>query len=121
MNRIITLLVVATLIPALAWTQTSYKPYIKGPSNKSWGLIWHDEFSSNSAIDENWNAENASPGHILSSRWRDNLSVKSGKLIIKNRKENKGGKVWTSGSMTSKRKFKYGYFECRMRISSVVS
>lgn len=106
-------------IPLLIWARSNYKPCIKDSSGSKWDLVWHDEFNNNSTIDENWSAENASPGHIMSSRWRENLSVKSGKLIIKNLKENKGGKEWTSGSMTSKRKFKYGYFECRMRISSI--
>jgi beta-glucanase (GH16 family) len=109
---------IALFFPLSLLAQTGLRPYIKGKNTDKWKLVWHDEFTKNTTIDTNWTAENASPGHISSSRWRENLSVKSGKLIIKNRKESRGGKQWTSGSMASKRKFKYGYYECRMRISN---
>lgn len=79
-------------------------------------LIYNEEFRSNKTIDLNWKAQNASPGHILSSRWRENLCVRCGKLFIMNRKEDRGGKAWTSGRL-SRGSFSYGYFECRMRIS----
>lgn len=94
-----------------------YHPYILGQSASNWNLYWHDEFTGNSTIDNNWNAQNASPEGLVSSRWRGNLVVSHHHLKILNKKEFKGGKEWTSGSMTSKKTFKYGYFECKMKIS----
>lgn len=85
-------------------------------SNLNWQLVYNEEFRGNKTIDQNWTPQNASPSHILSSRWRDNLSVRKGKLIISNRKEERGGKEWTSGSMRG-RNCSYGFYECRMKIS----
>lgn len=117
MKRILLTLFAIVLPICWACAQSGVAPYLKGKASNKWTLVWHDEFSDPSSIDKLWNAENASPGHILSSRWRSNLSVSHGKLKITNLKQNKGGKSWTSGSMSSKKAFRYGYFECRMKIS----
>jgi len=86
--------------------------------NKKWELVWNDEFQSSSTIDKNWIVQNASPKHILSSRWKENIEVRNGCAIFKNRKESRGGMDWTAGSMTCKKQFQYGFFECRMKISA---
>lgn len=96
------------------------KPFINKDevsASDKWELVWADEFSSPQDIDINWTAENKAPSHILSSRWRENATIKRGKLYLNNRKESKGGRMWTSASLTCKEMFKYGYFECRMKIS----
>lgn len=89
----------------------------EGIKTNEWKLHWHDEFNKKSTIINKWNTENGSPAHILSSRWHENIEVRGGHLQIKNIKQNKGGKNWTTGSITSKQKFKYGYFECRIKMS----
>ena len=82
-------------------------------------LVWADEFDyENAKLEEKWVAENASPGHILCSRWRENAVVSNGVLRLNNRKESRGGKAWTSASIWSKTRFKYGYFECRYRYAA---
>lgn len=99
----------------------SKKPYIqKGQKghNVSWELIWHDEFNNPKTIDNNWISENKAPTHIISSRWRENISTEKGTLKINNKKEKRGEREWTSGSITCKEQFCYGYFECRMKISA---
>ncbi|MEM8945897.1 MAG: family 16 glycosylhydrolase [Planctomycetota bacterium] len=81
-----------------------------------WKLEWQDEFDyPNARLDENWESQNGPSGHILCSRWRENAVVKNGILHLVNRKESRGGQEWTSGSIWTKKKFKYGYFECRYR------
>ncbi|WP_419193771.1 family 16 glycosylhydrolase [Novipirellula herctigrandis] len=81
-----------------------------------WELVWQDEFDyPNERLDENWESQNSPSHHILCSRWRENAVVKNGILHLINKKENRGGQEWTSGSVWSKKKFKYGYFECRYR------
>lgn len=86
-------------------------------SHHKWHLIWSDEFKTNQSIDKKWDAQNSSEGDILCSRWRENAIIKKHALRIINKKENKGGKNWTSARLISKEQFKYGYFECKMKIS----
>ncbi len=81
-----------------------------------WELVWEDDFDYPDAqLDERWESQNGPSHHILCSRWRENVVVRDGVLHLINRKENRGGQAWTSGSIWTKRKFKYGYFECRYR------
>ena len=82
-------------------------------------LAWNDEFDySEIDLDNNWISQNGPNSHILCSRWRENASVKNGLLYLTNKKENKGGQEWTSASIWTKRKFKYGYFECRYKYAA---
>jgi len=85
----------------------------------NWELAWSDEFDyKNSKLDEEWNSQNGPSSHILSSRWRDNVVVTNGIVELQNKKENRGGQNWTSGSIWTKKKFKYGYFECKYKYSA---
>jgi len=81
-----------------------------------WALVFQDEFAGpNKALDANWEFQNGPSGHILCSRWRENADVEDGVLRLHARKEKRGGQEWTAASLWTKRKFKYGYFECRYR------
>ena len=81
-----------------------------------WKLVFRDEFNGTTAdLDRNWDFQNGPSGHILCSRWRENIIAENGFCRILNRKEKRGGQDWTSGCMWTKHKFKYGYFECRYR------
>jgi len=44
--------------------------------------------------------------------------VTNGIVELQNKKENRGGQNWTSGSIWTKKKFKYGYFECKYKYSA---
>ena len=88
-------------------------------AERGWKLLWSDEFDyADSRLEEKWVSENASPTHILCSRWRENAVVTNGMLRLCNRKEKRGGKEWTSASVWTKARFKYGYFECRYRYAA---
>ena len=92
------------------------QPAAKQLDISDWKLAWQDEFDYPDAeLDARWQSQNGPSGHILSSRWRENAVVKDGVLHLVNKKENRGGQSWTSASVWTKRKFKYGYFECRYR------
>lgn len=81
-----------------------------------YGLVWEDAFSGVTAdLDANWNFQNGPSGHILCSRWRENAVVTNGLCRLLNKKETRGGQDWTSASLSTKRQFTYGYFECRYR------
>jgi alpha-L-rhamnosidase len=100
----------------LRFAQTSTSPT---GVNSGMKMVWSDEFDyDDSKLEEKWVAENASPGHIICSRWRENAVVTNGMLRLCNRKERRGGKEWTSASVWTKARFKYGYFECRYRYAA---
>ena len=122
MNNSRNLLKIIIILLSLLVSSNIYaqkRPYIKDKQalRFSWDLVYSEEFRKNGTIDENWIPQNGAENSILSSRWRENLRIRYGKLILSNKKENRGGKEWTSANLISKRKFQYGYFECRMRIS----
>jgi beta-glucanase (GH16 family) len=88
-----------------------------GPA--AWKLAWSEEFNgANADLDQRWISQNGPSGHILCSRWRDNAVVNQGTLRLINKKEKRGGQEWTSGSILTKQKFLYGYFECRYRYAA---
>ena len=88
--------------------------------NVNWQLVWLDEFnySNREELLLEWEAQNASSNHILCSRWEDNIEVADGKVRLVNKKEKRGGQEWTSGSMWTRRNFKYGYFECKYKYAN---
>jgi beta-glucanase (GH16 family) len=86
------------------------------PPGADWQLVFSDEFNGKTAdLDRNWNFQNGPNSHILCSRWRENAVVTNGLCRLENRKQKRGGQDWTSASLSTKRQFKHGYFECRYR------
>ncbi|WP_282136777.1 family 16 glycosylhydrolase [Seonamhaeicola maritimus] len=83
---------------------------------ENYRLVWEDNFNyKNKQLDKQWESQNGPSGHILCSRWRENAVVRNGELHLDIKKEQRGGQDWTAGSVWTKRKFKYGYFECRYK------
>ncbi len=105
-------------ILALAASLTSFAEPPKGSGN--WKLVWEDNFDyPNAQLDKEWISENRhNIGHILSSRWRENVTVENGILKLLAKKEKRGGQDWTAGSIWTKKVFKYGYFECRYKYAA---
>ena len=90
------------------------------PTDEEWVLTFNDEFFGNSIDWDVWKSDASSPGHILSSRWPENVEVHDGNLYLMNRQENRGNKEWTSGSVWVKPEVfrqAYGYWEARYKIS----
>jgi|GEM_PF-407736 len=93
--------------------------YAAPPSDKSWMLVFSDDFDYPDAnLDDAWIAQNGTNSHILCSRWRENATVENGILKLNNKKETRAGQNWTSASIWTKRKFLYGYYECRYRYAA---
>jgi len=104
------------LISFLTTIQKDLKTNEKFIVEPQWQLVWNDEFDyPDIELDKQWNSQNGPSGHILCSRWRENVIVKDGFLFLKNKKENRGGQDWTSGSIWTKELFFYGRFECRYK------
>ena len=91
------------------------EPKVTLPNGK-WQLVFQDEFArTDKDLDENWEFQNGPSGHILCSRWRENVAVGDGILKLIAKKEKRGGQDWTAANMWTRRKFQYGYFECRYK------
>lgn len=89
-------------------------------SKREWKLVWHDEFDygNRDQLFKVWESANGPTSHTLSSRWPENVETGGGTVRLVNHKENRGGQEWTSGSLTSRKDFLYGYFECRYRYAA---
>jgi hypothetical protein len=90
-----------------------------GPTHpEKWEMTFADEFDGKGLDKAKWDIESGSPGHILSSRWPENVVVDNGLLRLLAKKEKRGGKEWTTGNIWTKTfRQQYGYYECRMRIA----
>jgi beta-glucanase (GH16 family) len=89
------------------------------PGHSKWHLTFADDFSADSVDLNVWQVEAASPPHIASSRWPENISFKVGHLALVTRKEYRGGKEWTTAHLwTQSFRQRYGYFEARLKIAS---
>jgi beta-glucanase (GH16 family) len=83
-----------------------------------WELTFNDEFDGEALNTERWSVESGSPGHIQSSRWPENVQVKDGLCRFVTKKEQRGGKEWTTGNIWTKTFVQqYGFFEARLRIA----
>ncbi len=82
-------------------------------------LVYSDDFDyPNEDLEANWTIQNGPSGHILSGRYRENVSTEDGNLLLHYRKETINGQDWTSGNMWTNEEYRYGYFECRYKIAA---
>lgn len=85
-----------------------------------YSLRWEDEFSGNALNEAIWNIEvngNGGGNQELQYYRRENVSVTDGCLVLTARRENYGGKAFTSGRITSQGKaaFKHGMIQARIK------
>jgi beta-glucanase (GH16 family) len=92
-------------------------------NNQKWQMVWSDNFDYKNRAEllKVWEAQNAPNTHILCSRWEENIEVGNGTVKLINKKEERGGQSWTSGSMWTREKFQYGYYECRYKYASIAA
>ena len=110
---------VAEATPAPVPSPIAHVPSMLPGGAEAWDLFWSDEFNGDdAAVDAAWVSQNSPSNHILSSRWRENVVIGDGTLKLVNRKEERGGQSWTSGSIWTKQQFLYGYYECRYRYAA---
>ncbi len=95
------------------------------PAHSTWNKIWADEFNGkNAELDIDWLSDNFgyASNSISCSRWRKNAVEGNGVLRLNFIKEPTSGTGWsydwTAANIYTKRKFKYGYFECRYKIAA---
>ena len=90
-----------------------------GPSSdEEWVLTFNDEFEYDEVNWDVWQSASASPDHILSSRWPENVEIRDGAMHLLTKNESKGGKEWTTGDVwVNANVFRqaYGYWEARYK------
>ncbi|HCQ15079.1 MAG TPA: glycoside hydrolase, partial [Cryomorphaceae bacterium] len=89
-------------------------------SYNGYNLVWQDDFNGNSLSTTDWNYEigtgsNGWGNNELQYYRKENTEVKDGYLIITAKKENFGGREYTSSRLTTqgKQSFKYGRIDIR--------
>ena len=86
-----------------------------------WTLVWNDEFDGASVDTAKWNFENKGDGfgNNEAQYYRtENATIENGKLVINAKKENYGGRSYTSAKLFSQNKadFKYGKIEASIKL-----
>ncbi len=95
------------------------------PPGTGWNLVFNEPFNGSSVNTSRWNIRNNSLDWNKNGRQsyfrNQNARVTNGKLYIDNQIHQpslSNGAEYTGAWMTSKTKFKYGYFEVRCRTAS---
>jgi beta-glucanase (GH16 family) len=101
-------------VPAFAPASEPPVPFIKDGSLKKYSLAWSDEFEAPSLDETQWNYRTDSK-HWSTQR-PENVEVTGGTLKLHVKKEPAGDKQYTGGGIISKKAFRYGYYEARMKV-----
>ena len=91
------------------------------PTDQEWVLKFNDEFNGTEMDWGVWRSDASAPGHILSSRWPENVEVHDGAVHLMVKKEQRGGKEWTAASVWVRSEVfaqTYGYWEARYKIAA---
>ena len=113
--RIGFVVLISVLSGLSGWSVQAEEPRSLLPPG-DWSIVFQDEFFGvNRDLDRSWEFQDGPSVHIMCSRWRDNADVADGVLSLQAKQESRGGQEWTAASMWTKRKFLYGYFECRYK------
>ncbi len=91
--------------------------------NSSWQLVWQDEFTHGIGPDwvfETGTGANGWGNNELQYYRRENASVENGNLVITARRENFGGRSYTSARMKTqgRKSWRYGKIEARIALPS---
>lgn len=99
----------------------------ENPNPKKYKLNWHEEFDGNSLNMNYWSYQEGDGSQYGIPGWgnseqqyysQDNVSVNNGALKITARRENKGGKAYTSARIRTANKvaFTYGRIEAKIKL-----
>lgn len=99
----------------------------ENPNPKKYKLNWHDEFDGKSLNMNYWSYQEGDGSQYGIPGWgngeqqyysQDNVSVNNGALKITARRENKGGKAYTSARIRTANKvaFTYGRIEAKIKL-----
>ncbi|MGJ8642085.1 MAG: glycoside hydrolase family 16 protein [Luteolibacter sp.] len=77
-------------------------------------LVWSDEFNGTEIIGNKWYYR--TDAKLWSAQLPENNTVSDGYYRIAGKKQKAQGKDYTGGGMITKKEFKYGYYETRMKV-----
>lgn len=86
------------------------------PAPAGYKLVWSDDFNGTQLDLAKWEYRHDSK--LLSTQTPNNVSVRNGMLVISLRKEPVGSKPYAGGGVISRRVFRYGYYEARLKIAA---
>jgi predicted GH43/DUF377 family glycosyl hydrolase len=89
-------------------------PYVSDGSLAGYKLVWHDEFDGKTVNTNDWNYRTGE--RFWSTQRPENVSVADGKLRLALKKEKFANTDYTAGGLISKREFKFGYYEARLKM-----
>jgi predicted GH43/DUF377 family glycosyl hydrolase len=92
----------------------SIQPSVNDGSLSGYKLAWHDEFDGVAVNTNEWNYRTGE--RFWSTQRPENVSVADGKLRLTLKKEKLGNTDYTAGGLISKREFKFGYYEARLKM-----
>ncbi len=112
---ILRLCVLFVLLLSSVQSQTKrFAPQVSDGSLAGYELVWHDEFDGRAVKTNEWNYRTGE--RFWSTQRPENVSVADGKLRLALRKERVGKTEYTAGGLISKREFKFGYYEARLKM-----
>lgn len=118
LKRVFLLVVTLAAWPSsTANSQTNDKtiqPHVSDGSLKNYRLAWRDEFNGGKVNTNEWNYRTGE--RYWSTQRPENVSVADGKLRLALKKEKFGNSDYTAGGLISKREFKFGYYEARLKM-----
>jgi beta-glucanase (GH16 family) len=103
---LLTVLAASTLMAQVA-RQGTYPP-------PGYVYAWGDDFSGTTLNQSKWMYRTDVKAE--SSQRPENVRVKSGDLVIEMKKQADRGKEYTGGGAISKQRFRYGYYEARVKM-----
>jgi beta-glucanase (GH16 family) len=85
------------------------------PPGSGWSLAFEDGFDGTAVDPAKWHYRTDIKAN--SAQRPENVTVGGGLMSINLKQESFGGKSFTGGGLVSKQRFRYGYYETRMKIN----
>ena len=102
------------LLLTLAAPMLCAQPLTSSYPPAGYTLKWYDAFEGASLDQSKWMYRTDAKAD--SSQRPENVSVENGSLVIHLKRESDRGKNYTGGGIISKEKFRYGYYEARVKM-----
>lgn len=97
-------LMLMAVVAAMAW----------GQAPAGYRLKWSDDFDGTALDAAKWMYR--TDVKMESSQRAENVKVEGGNLVIQLKKESHRGKSYTGGGVISRERFRYGYYEARVKM-----
>ncbi|MEH1014318.1 glycoside hydrolase family 16 protein [Micromonospora sp. CPCC 206060] len=103
------------LVAATGLLGSTTAPAQADPPATGYALVFSDDFTGTALNTAVWHYRTDVKAN--SAQRPENVTVSGGYLNINHRKESYAGKSYTAGGVVSKQRFRYGYYESRLRVA----